>query len=314
MKILVTGGAGFIASHIVDDYVKAGHKVIVVDNLSTGFRKNLNPKAKFYKSDIRNFPEMEKIFKHEKPTMVNHHAAVSLVMSSIDNQILTYETNLIGTVNLLLTFGEYGSGSAGYRKKFIFASSGGTIYGQPKKIPVHESIALAPISPYGLSKFLGEETVKFYGKSFGFEYLIFRYPNVYGPRDISHVIPIFARLMKKGIKPTIFGDGSKARDYTYIEDIAQANILGLKKGVNEILNLGWGKKITDKKVFDTIKKEISFVEKIKEKGPVDTPRYASYRKGEIYQIALDSGRATKILGWKPKIKFEEGIGRTLETL
>ncbi len=303
MKILVTGGAGFVASHIVDAYVKAGHKVVVVDNLSTGFRKNLNHRAKFYKSDIRNFSEMERIFKRERPTIVNHHAAVSLVMSSIDNQTLTHETNVMGTVNLLLLFGKYCRKSP--RKKFIFASSGGTLYGQPKKIPADENAAPVPLSPYGLSKLLGEGAIKFYSESSGFRYLVFRYPNIYGPRDVSHIVPIFTKLMKRGIRPTIFGDGAKARDYVHIDDVVRANNIALRHGKNEVLNLGWGKKVSDKKIFEIIAKELNFRKK---------PVYAPFRRGEVYQIALDSGRAKKILGWRPKIKLEEGIGKTIDSL
>jgi len=303
MKILVTGGAGFIGSHIVDKYINLGYKVVVLDNLSTGFRKNLNPRAKFYKVDIRNYKAIERIFKKEKPLIINHHAAVSEVVKSLKDPSLTYQVNILGTVNLLLTAGQTGI------KKFIFASSAGAIYGDAKKLPVKEEFPLNPLSPYALSKIIGEEFIKFYAKIYGFDYLILRYGNVFGPRQNpkgeAGVIAIFTELMKKNIRPTIFGDGTKTRDYVYIDDIIRANILGLKKGKNEILNISSGKEISDQKVFDTLAQALNF-----KKPPV----YAPFRKGEVYRIYADCSRAQKILGWKPKINFKEGIKKYLNSL
>ncbi len=326
MKIIVTGGAGFIGSHVVDAYVKAGHKVAVIDNLATGFRKNVHPKATFYKADIRNLSLMEKIFRRERPEIVNHHAAIAEVVKSLRNPIPTLEVNVLGTVNILLSFGKYGPASAkastsgkpsadkpagkrGNKGKFIFSSTGGAIYGEPKKIPANESTPATPLSPYGLSKLLGEEVIAFYARQCGFDYFIFRYPNVYGPRQNpkgeAGVIAIFGRILKSGKRPTIFGDGTKARDYTFVGDIARANIITLRRGKNQTVNLGWGKKVTDQMIFDAIARETDFKEK---------PIYAPYRKGEVYQIALDASRAKKILGWAPKIKLEEGIRKELEGL
>src|SRR3989338_1123382 len=167
MKIIVTGGAGFIASHITDAYIKAGHKVVVIDNLVTGFRKNVNPKAKFYKADIRDLARMEEIFKRERPEVVNHHAAIAEVVKSLRNPIPTFEVNVLGTVNVALCFGRFGKGK---NKKFIFSSTGGAIYGEPKKIPADEKTPAIPLSPYGLSKLLGEEVIKFYARQYGFDY------------------------------------------------------------------------------------------------------------------------------------------------
>lgn len=306
MKIIVTGSAGFIGSHVVDAYIKAGHKVVIIDNLLTGFRKNINPKAKFYKADIRNLATMERIFKKEKPEITNHHAAIAEVVKSLRNPIPTFQVNVLGTANVLLAFGKYGRGK---HKKFIFSSTGGAIYGEPKKIPANENEAIVPLSPYGLSKSIGEDVIKFYARQYGFDYLIFRYPNVYGPRQNpkgeAGVVAIFGGLMKMGLRPTIFGDGTKARDYTYVDDIARANLIGIKKGKNEILNLGWGKKISDQMIFDNVAKYTNFKQK---------PIYAPYRKGEVYQIALSAKKAEKILGWKPKIKLEEGIKQALKSL
>lgn len=300
MKILITGGAGFIASHIADKYIALGHKVSIIDNLSTGFVKNINKKAKFYKADIRNTAEIEKIFKKEKPQIISHHAAIAEVVKSLRNPLPTIETNVTGTVNILIASGNIGI------KKIIFSSTGGAIYGEPKKIPADENTLLDPLSPYGLSKQLGEECIKFYSKIFGFDYLIFRYPNVYGPRQNpkgeAGVVAIFSDLIKNGGKPTIFGDGTKIRDYTYIDDIVRANVIALAKGKNEILNLGWGKKISDQIIFDAIANNLNYK---------DQPIYAPYRKGEIYQITLSAKKAKRKLNWSPKVIFKNGIKKYL---
>jgi UDP-glucose 4-epimerase len=326
-RIIVTGGAGFIASHIVDAYIAAGHRVAVIDNLATGFRKNINPKARFYKADIRNLALMEKIFKRERPSIVNHHAAIAEVVKSLRNPLPTFETNVLGTANMLLCFGKYGpasthkaptganalagksAGKRGAKGKFLFASTGGAIYGEPKKIPADETTPPAPLSPYGLSKRLGEELIDFYGRTYGFDRLIFRYPNVYGPRQNpkgeAGVIAIFGGLMKHGLRPTIFGDGTKARDYTYVGDIVRANLLGLRRGSGTTLNIGWGKLVTDQMIFDAIASELHYPHR---------PTYAPYRKGEVYRITLDARRAKKILGWRPKVSLKDGIKKTLATI
>ncbi len=303
MKILLTGGAGFIGSHVVDAYIKAGHKVVVIDNLASGFKKNLNPKAKFYKIDIRNYKALEKIIKKEKPQIISHHAAVSEVVKSIKDPNLTYQVNILGTINILLVGASVGV------KKIIFASSAGTIYGNAKKLPAKEDSPLSPLSPYAISKIVGEEFVEFYAKIYSFDYLILRYANVYGPRQNPRgeagVIAIFTDLMKRNMRPKIFGNGNKTRDYIYIDDITGANTFGLKRGKNEILNIGSGKEISDRKVFNTLAQAINF------KRP---PIYAPFRKGEVYRIYSDCSRARKILGWQTKINFEQGIKKYLNNL
>ncbi len=304
MKIIVTGGAGFIASHIVDKYVSLGHKVIVIDDLSTGFKKNVNKKAKFYKADIRNIQVIEKIFKKERPNVVNHHAAIAEVVKSLKNPAPTMDVNVLGTVNVLINFSKYGAPTG--RKKLIFSSSGAT-YGGPKKIPADENTPIAPLSPYGLSKYLGEICIQFYAKNYGFDYLIFRYANIYGerqnPKGEAGVISIFTGLIKENKQPTIFGDGTKARDYVYIQDIVRANVLGLKNGKNEIINLGSSKKTTDQMIFDNIARSMNYKEK---------PIYAPFRKGETHKIALTGGKAKKIIGWQSKTKLSQGIQKTVK--
>lgn len=306
MKIIVTGGAGFIGSHVVDAYVKNGHRVAIIDNLSTGFRKNCSPKAKFYKADIRELKTIEKIFEREKPEIVNHHAAIASVVESLKNPIPTLETNIIGTTNLLIAFGRHNGGKD---KKLIFASTGGAIYGSPKKIPADEKTAPSPLSPYALSKLLAEEVIRFYHRQFGLTYLILRYSNIYGPRQNpkgeAGIVAIFGGLMKSKKRPTIFGDGTKARDYVYVTDVARANVAALNRGRNETLNLGWGKLISDQKIFDAIAEELDFGGK---------PFYAPYRKGEVYKISLDASRAKRILGWRPEIILGKGVHKTLKAI
>lgn len=300
MKIIVTGGAGFIGSHVADAYIAAGHRVAVIDDLSAGSRKNMNPAAKFYKADINDDGAIKKIFQKERPEIVNHHAAKIEVMRSFREPAAAFRTNVLGMANVLNAFGAYGKGK---NKKFIFASSGGAMYGAPKKIPADERAPRKTLSPYGLSKLLGEEMVEFYARHFGFDFVVLRYANVYGPRQNSRgeagVVAIFGRLMKEGARPTIFGDGTKGRDYVYVRDAVLANRLALKKGKNEILNIGTGTVVSDKAVFDAIAQRLGFKRE---------PRYAPYRKGEVYKMSLDAGRAKKVLGWIPRHTFTEGIG------
>ncbi|MBM3256770.1 MAG: SDR family NAD(P)-dependent oxidoreductase [Candidatus Liptonbacteria bacterium] len=296
MKIIVTGGAGFIGSHVVDTYIRAGHRVSIIDNLSTGSRRNINPRAKFYKADIRDPQSIEKILKNVKPDVVNHHAALASVIASIKNPNATFEVNVLGTVNLLRAFGTIKNA-----EKFIFISTGGAMY-TTTKLPASEKIPPSPLSPYGLSKLLGEETVKFYAHTLGFNFSIFRYANVYGPRQNPHgeagVVAIFKEQMKRGERPTIFGDGTKARDYVYVEDLAKASVAALTKGNGGLFNFGLGKLVTDKQVFDTVAEAVGFRK---------TPRFAPVRPGEVQKISLDAGLARRVLGWKPTTSFEEGV-------
>jgi len=303
MKIIITGGAGFIASHVADAYIKAGHKVAIIDDLSTGFRKNLNPAARFYKADIRNPALMEKIFRRERPEILNHHAAFISVVESVRDPAATFETNIIGTLNVLRAFGKY---SSGRKKKFIFSSTGGAIYGNPKHLPADEKTPPSPLSPYALSKLLAEETIKFFARETGVEYTIFRYSNVYGPRQSpkgeAGVVAIFTDILKSGLRPKIFGDGTKTRDYVYVGDVVRANVLGLNRGKNETINICTGKETSDQKVFDTIARVL---------GAKKSPIYAPFRAGEVHRISMSFDKAKKILGWQPRMEFGNGIKKTL---
>ena len=303
MKIIVTGGAGFIASHVTDAYIKAGHGVVIIDNLLTGSRKNINPKAKFYKADIRNISSVENIFRREKPDTVNHHAALASVVESIRNPIETFDTNILGTLNILNAFGKY---HAPKRKKFIFASTGGAIYGNPARLPANEKTDPSPLSPYALSKLLAEETIKFFAPQSNTEYTIFRYSNVYGPRQNpfgeAGVVAIFTNLIKAGKRPTIFGDGTKTRDYVYVGDLVRANVLALRGGKNETINICTRKETSDRNILDSIARALDSQVK---------PIYAPFRRGEVRHIMMSFDKAKKILGWEPKTKLQEGIVKTV---
>lgn len=296
MKILVTGGAGFIASNITDAYITLGHKVVVIDSMHHGFKRNVHPKAKFYKIDIRNLAAVRKMMQREKPEVINHHAAIAEVVKSVSDPMPTLETNVQGTVNLLQT------GSEVSIKKFLFASTGGAIYGDQPKYPITEQAKPAPLSPYGLSKLLGEECIEYYARLGCFNYVIFRYPNVYGPRQDPYgeagVVAIFSQQLRSGTQPIIFGNGAKTRDYVYVRDIAQANVLALRKGNREILNIGRGEEISDQMVYDTISAHFLATPKA---------RYKKVRPGEVKRSCLNARKAQAILGWKPRFTFSDGI-------
>ncbi|HHT9106029.1 MAG TPA: NAD-dependent epimerase/dehydratase family protein [Candidatus Wujingus californicus] len=297
MKTLVTGGAGFIASHLVDRLIDEGHSVVVVDNLSAGRFENVNKSATFYKIDICNSTDLEVIFNKERPEVVNHHAAQVNVRKSVDTPMYDANVNILGSLNLCELSRKF------QVKKFIYASTGGAVYGEPKSLPVKETCPVEPISQYGVSKHTVEHYLYIFYKLYGLNFTVLRYPNVYGPRQSPHgeagVIAIFSEQILKNKRPTIFGDGSKTRDYVYVGDIITANMTVLNNSGNgEIYNLGWGREITDYEVFEMVRRSLlSNIE----------PIFGQKRPGEIEHISLDSSKATKALGWKPKITFEEGV-------
>jgi UDP-glucose 4-epimerase len=305
MKIIVTGGAGFIASHVVDAYVTAGHQVFIIDDLSRGSRKNINPKAKFFKANICDAAAMKRIFRSVKPQIVNHHAAFISVAESVNKPEKTFEINVMGTLNVLLAFAEVQQRN----KKFIFASTGGAIYGNPKKLPADEHTPPNPLSPYALSKELAEKTIQYFCKDNGIDFTILRYANVFGPRQSGEggagVFPIFTSLIAQGKRPTIFGDGKKSRDYVYVGDVARASALALKRGNGETVNIATSIKTTDYQVFKAIADAFGYTEK-----PIFTPK----RPGEIQSISMSYKKAKKILGWEPKVMFAQGVKKLIETL
>ena len=300
MKILVTGGAGFIGSNLVDALISLGHDVVVVDNLSSGLKKNLNPKARFYQIDICD-EKLSEVFEHEKPEIIDHHAAQIDVRKSNEDPIADAEANILGSLNLITNCVRHGV------KRVVYASTGGAIYGDPQYLPADENHPINPISQYGVSKHTVEHYLHLYSIINGLEYVALRYSNVYGPRQNPYgeagVVAIFAIQMLTGKQPTIFGPGDKTRDYTHVSDIVAANIIALDRGKNAIYNIGTGTEAKDQEIFDTLASVLGY------KGK---PIYAPLRKGEVYRISLNCGKARKELGWIPKLSLREGIAQTSE--
>lgn len=301
MKCLVTGGAGFIGSHIVDALFEAGHEVVVVDDLSTGKRANLNPHARFYEMDIRS-PELPALFAREKPDVVSHQAAQMDVRRAVREPAFDASVNVIGALNVLESARHSGV------QKILFASTGGAVYGEPEHVPVEESHPIAPMSPYGLTKYTFEQYLGLYRRLYGMAYVALRYPNVYGPRQDPHgeagVVAIFTRQMLAGEQPIIFGDGSKSRDYVHVSDVAAATRMLVAYGdEGSVFNLGFGLEVTDRMIFDAVRDAL---------GVEVEPRFGEVRPGEVSRIALDASRIRAERGWQPTLGYREGIARTVE--
>ena len=300
MRILVTGGAGFIASHIADAYIKAQHTVAVVDDLSTGKRENVPQKARFFEVDIRNSNALREVFEEFKPDVVNHHAAQASVPRSSQDPHYDASVNIIGSLNLLLLSVEFGV------KRFIYASTGGAVYGEPQQLPVDEDHPLMPTSPYGISKMVVEHYLRFFGKERGLSWVALRYGNVYGPRQDpakgAGVVAIFAARMLRGERPIIYGDGSAERDYIYISDVVAANIAALNRGEGP-LNIATGKPTSVMQIYEVVSAILGW-EGGFEKRPM--------RPGEVRRVSLSVARATEALNWKPQVGLEEGVRRTVD--
>ncbi len=301
MKILVTGGAGFIGSHIVDAYSEAGHDVTVLDDLSTGKKKNIHSRARLITSDIRD-PNVSTLFAQARFEIVNHLAAQLDVRKSVQDPFFDASVNILGTLRLLECARSYGV------RKFIFSSSGGTIYGECGQEPAREEDPVRPESPYGLSKATAERYIQFYGQAYRLPYTILRYANVYGPRQDPHgeagVVAIFAGKLLKHEPVTIFGDGSQERDYVYVGDVVQANVAALTKGENTILNIATGVPTS----VNTLYQKMARLESVS-----TPPTMAPARTGELARSVLHFERAKKILGWKPAMTLEKGLAETLKS-
>lgn len=295
MKILVTGGAGFIGSHIVDKYVELGHSVVVIDNLSTGNKKFINKKARFYKLDIIS-DEIKDVFEKEKPDIVNHHAAQIDIRKSVEDPVFDAQVNIVGSLNIIKNCIDYGA------KKIIFASSGGAVYGEPESMPVPEAHKVQPLSPYGVAKLTIENYLIAINSYRQIDYTILRYANVYGPRQNvlgeAGVCAIFLGKMKNNEGCVLYGNGEPVRDYVYVGDIAEANILAIAKGSKGVYNIGTGIGTKVKEIF-RILKELTGYKKHPELKPL--------RLGELNKIYLDYTKAKKELGWTPKIALKEGL-------
>jgi len=299
MKILVTGGAGFIGSHIVDTFIDAGHDVVVIDNLSTGRMENLNTKAKFYLIDIRS-REVDRIFEIEKFDAICHQAAQMDVRKSVADPLFDADVNVKGSLNILQNCIKYDI------KKFIFASTGGAVYGEQESYPCDETHPLRPVSPYGITKLTVEKYLFFYNIEYGLNYTILRYSNVYGPRQNpfgeAGVIAIFAHKLLNNQQAVINGDGKQTRDYIYVADVAKANLKALNDKRNEIYNIGTGVETDVNTIFKIIK-EIS--------GSGVKEKHGRALPGEQRRSVISSKKAEKMLDWKAEVNFNEGIKRTI---
>jgi len=299
MKVLVTGGCGFIGSHITDALIAAGHEVAVADNLSTGNLDNFNKNAQFYNVDILT-PEFEEIFRKFVPEIVYHEAAQIDIQKSIRETMFDAQTNILGTINVLTMAAKYNV------KKIIYASSA-AVYGNPEYLPVDENHKVAPMSYYGISKHTPEHYISVYSQIHGFEYTILRYANVFGPRQDPKgeggVVSIFTDKFISGTNPKIFGDGEQTRDFVYVKDIAGANLAAIDKGNREIINVSTNLPTTVNEIYQTMKLIGNFN---------ISAQYAPARVGDIDHSYLDNTKAAEILSWKYKYGLAEGLKETIE--
>lgn len=299
-KCLITGGAGFMGSHLADRLLKKGCDVAVIDNLSSGKGKNLNPKNRFYKIDICR-AAVSQVFKKERPDFVFHYAAHIEARESVNNPVSDAKINILGSLNILENCRKFNV------KKIIFASSGGEIYGSASKIPTPETYPPSPISPYGVAKLTVEKYLDSYFKLFKIPYLALRYGNVYGPRQNPYgeagVIAIFTNKMLKNKQPLIHGDGKQTKDYIFIDDAILATVLSFKKDFRGILNVATGKETSVLEIFAKIKKLL--------KSDIK-PKYVPFPICGFKRGCLAINRAEKELNWKPKIDFDQGLRKTIE--
>lgn len=300
MKVLVTGGAGFIGSHVVDAYLAEGYEVVVVDDLSTGRRSNLNPEATFYQVDIRS-PELESIFDQERPDFVNHHAAQMDVRRSVAEPLFDADVNILGSIHLLEIARKFGV------QRIVYISTGGAVYGEPVYLPCDEAHPIDPICQYGASKHTVEHYLYMYRQMYGLNFVVLRYPNVFGPRQDPHgeagVVAIFTGKMLAGEQAVVNGDGEQTRDYVYVGDCAAANVLALTtEKANTIYNLGSGRGTSVNEIFDTLK-DITGYGLPRVHGPA--------KLGETRHIYLDASKARTELAWRPTVTLEEGLEETV---
>ncbi|MBW2709686.1 MAG: GDP-mannose 4,6-dehydratase [Deltaproteobacteria bacterium] len=311
MKILVTGGAGFIGSNVVDGYIQAGHEVLILDNLYTGKRVNVNPQARFYELDIRSL-EAAQVILAERPDILNHHAAQMSVPASVSDPGFDADVNIRGFLNLL---------EAAVKsdvKKVIFISSGGAIYGEAVEYPTSEAYSPKPLSPYSITKYSSEHYLAYYRHQYGLDYTTLRYANVYGPRQIPHgeagVVAIFMNNLIEGTQSILnhFPDDEKGmvRDYCFVGDVVNANLAALNRGSGDFFNIGTGKgtKTGDlyEKIFNAMKAQGRSVSE-----EISEMKKQLARPGDLKKSCLTIQKAADTLGWKPKVELNSGIRETL---
>lgn len=301
MKIIVSGGAGFIGSHIVDRFIALGHDVAVIDNLSSGKKEFVNPKARLYEVDILDKKSITDIFSKEKPDVLDHHAAQMEVRRSVSDPIFDAQVNILGLINLIEVGRKYGL------RQVIFASSGGAIYGDADVLPTPESYPPKPVSPYGVSKLASEFYLEYYFSAYGIKYCALRYGNVYGPRQNPHgeagVVAIFAQKMLSGRQPVINGDGAQSRDFVFVGDVVEANVHALNHKESLRVNIGTGKGTTVNYMFDML---VSLT------GTHFAQIHGDPKPGEQYVSVLDVSLADSKLGWSSSVSLETGFARTVD--
>jgi UDP-glucose 4-epimerase len=311
MKILVTGGAGFIGSNVVDGYIQAGHEVLILDNLYTGKRANVNPQARFYELDIRS-PDAARVILEEQPDILNHHAAQMSVPASVSDPGFDADVNIRGFLNLLEAAVKSGV------KKVIFISSGGAIYGEADEYPTSESYIPKPLSPYAITKYCSEHYLAYYRHQYGLDYTTLRYANVYGPRQIPHgeagVVAIFMNNLIEGTRSMLnhFPDDEKGmvRDYCFVSDVVSANLAALNRGSGDFFNIGTGQGTKTGDLYEKI------LDAIKETGRVVSEEIFEMKKqlarpGDLEKSCLIVQKAADTLCWKPKVELNAGIRETL---
>lgn len=299
-KILVTGGAGFVGSHIVDAFLAAGHEVVVVDDLFTGRRENVNPDCEFHEMDIRD-SRLEDLFQRHDFELVSHQAALGNVRASMEDPLSFADVNVRGGVNVLECCRRYGV------RKIVYSSTGGCVYGEPRYLPADEAHPLQPRDPYGASKASYELYLPVYQMNYGLNYTILRYPNVYGPRQDpfgeAGVISIFIGQMLRELQPVINGDGEQLRDYVHVSDVVCANLMVFDKGDNDVFNVGWGKGTSVNQIFHSLKAILASSAR-EVHGPA--------KLGEIHQTYLNAAKAAELLGWRPTVSLQSGLQSTAE--
>lgn len=300
MNILITGGAGFIASHVADAYIAEGHHVIIVDDLSSGSRENINPRATFYHMDIRD-ARLEEIFQKENIDVVNHHAAQMDVRKSVADPKFDADVNVLGGLNVFENARKYGV------KKIIFASTGGAIYGEQDYFPADEEHPTRPLSPYGITKLATEKYLFYYKAVYGVDSVVLRYANVYGPRQNPHgeagVVAIFCSKLIKGEQPIINGDGKQTRDYVYVGDVVKANVLALQYQGTETFNIGTGRETDVNTLFYVLRDILN---------PSCPEQHGPAKAGEQLRSVISAAKIERMLGWKPSVSLEEGLRLTAE--
>jgi UDP-glucose 4-epimerase len=300
LKILVTGGAGFIASQIADAFIENGHQVVILDDLSTGYEKNINPKAKFVKANIGD-KNLDKLFETEKFDVVNHHAAQMDVRRSVKDPEFDAATNILGTINLLQNSVRYEV------KKFMFASTGGAVYGEQDYFPADEKHNQQPKSPYGISKLAVEKYLYFYNSEHKLNYTILRYANIYGPRQNpfgeAGVVAIFSTRLLNGEQPIINGHGKQTRDYVFVGDVVKANLLGLKDEASDVYNIGTGIETDVNQLFHYIN---NITQANKEE------KHGLTAAGEQLRSVITSDKLFNKFGWRPTTKLEDGLKATVD--